>query len=64
MKASCTFFDGIHIPRTMKIAILHVKKKNFDVKNERFFVTLFAPSVHRESSKVVIFQGKHDDDFA
>ena len=64
MKASCTFFDGIYILGTMKIAILHVKKKNLDVKNERFFVTFFAPSVYRESSKVVIFQGEHDDDFA
>ena len=29
MKALCTFFDGIHIPGTMKIAILHVKKHWF-----------------------------------
>ena len=57
-------FDGIHIPGTMKIAILHIKKKHFDVKNERFFVTFFAPSVYRESSKVVVFKGEHDDDFA
>ena len=64
VKASCTFFDGIHIPRTMKIAILHVKNIDFDCKNERFFVTFLAPSVYRGSSKVVIFQGEHDDDFA
>ena len=48
----------------MKITIFHVKNMNFDIKNERFFVTHLAPSVHRESSKVVIFQGEHDDDFA
>ena len=64
MKALCTFFDGIYIPGTMKITILHEKNIDFDVKNERFFVTFLAPSVYRESSKVVIFQGEHDDDFA
>ena len=61
---SCALLAIIYIPGAMKIAILHVKKMNFDVKNEHFFVTLFAPSVHRESSTVVIFQGEHDDDFA
>ena len=64
MKALCTFFDGIHIPGTMKIAILQVKNVDFDVQNEQFFVTFLAPSVYRERSKVVIFQGEHDDDFA
>ena len=48
----------------MKIAILQVKNVDFDVQNEQFFVTFLAPSVYRERSKVVIFQGEHDDDFA